>query len=102
MGRVRVGHAHLGAEKPSVILKPVSTNHSRRAAIEIPKAPIVLIDRVSTNAMERGFAVRVTRAGTLLIEQHVPEATRWTIASPFDEQIGPLRSIGRAAIALRD
>jgi hypothetical protein len=70
--------------------------------IEVSKAQAGLIEQLSTRAIERGFAVRVTRAGTLLIEQDAPDAVRWTVAAPFDEQIGHLRVIGRAAIALRD
>ena len=91
-----------GAEQPSIILKPASANHPSRATIEVPKATTALVEHVSTRATERGFAVRVTRSGTLLIEQHVPEATRWSVAATFDEQIVHLRAIGRAAIALRD
>jgi hypothetical protein len=85
-----------------VILEPASTNNSSRAAIEVPQAPTALIEHVSTRAKERCFTVRVPRAGTLLIERHVPEATHWTVASTFDNQIGHLRAIGRATIALRD
>ena len=91
-----------GAEQPSIIMKPASANHPSRATIEVPKATTPLVEHLSTRATERGFTVRVTRSGTLVIVKHVPEATRWSVAATFDEQIVHLRAIGRAAIALHN
>lgn len=91
-----------GAGQPWLTLKPSSTNHPTRAVIEISKAPADLVERLSDAAHGAGFSVRVTRAGTLLVERHVLTADEWTVAAPFDDQIGHIREVGQAAIELRE
>lgn len=91
-----------GVGQPWITLKPASANHPARAVIECVKAPTALVEAVSMRARDRGFAVRVTRSGTLLIEQHVLDAMGWTVADPFDDQVIHVRAVGRAAVELRE
>lgn len=91
-----------GADHPWLTLKPASVNHTARVAIELGKAPPDLADQLAIRATEFGFGARITRAGTLLIERSVPEAARWTVGAPFEQQTESLRAVGHAAVAVRD
>lgn len=89
-----------GTESPQLRLKPASTNHPSRAAIEAPKASHDLVEAVSVLAVAHGFDVRVTSAGTLLVERYVPDAMAWTVTAPFEDQVDHLVAVGRAAMEL--
>lgn len=90
-----------GAEQPWIVLKPASANHTSRAAIELAKAPAQVVEAARSNAQRAGLELRLTSAGTLIVEQWVPEAHRWTLSSDFEEQVPHLLAIGGAALRLQ-
>jgi hypothetical protein len=91
-----------GADQPWIVLKPASVKHESRAAISLVKAPPAVVDVVRQNAIASGLHVRMTPAGTLMVERRVPEAQPWAQASRFDEQVPHLLAVGEAACELQE
>lgn len=89
-----------GAQQPWLMLRPASTNHPSRVVIEIPRAPASLVTQARASSSRSGLSVRVTKAGTLLIERHVAEASQWVVSAPFEEQVPSLMSMGHAILQL--
>lgn len=90
-----------GAEQPLIYLRPASTNHTSRAALELPKAPAAVVDAARRHAPSHGLVVRITSANTLIVEWRVPAAHQWTLSRPFEEQVPFLLEVGRAALHLQ-
>ena len=86
-----------GMKHPWLIVRPSSTNHPCRVAVDISKPSARLVRHVKQAAYDSYISHRVTRAGTLIVELPIPAAKAWNMAAPFEEQTPYLAQVAQAA-----
>ena len=85
-----------GLPHPWLMIRPGSTNHPCRLAVDIPKAPQRLLRAAKASAVGTGISCRQTRAGTLIIELEVSRAAKFDMAAPFGTQTEFLAEIANS------
>ena len=85
-----------GLPHPWLMIRPGSTNHPCRLAVDFPKAPQRLLRTAKDLAAGTGISCRQTRAGTLIVELEVPTAAKFDMAAPFDTQTEFLTEIANS------
>ena len=87
-----------GVKHPWLIVRPSSTNHSCRVAVDIAKPPVRLVRHVKAGTRGTQISHRITRAGTLIVELPIPAANAWNMAAQFEEQTPYLAEVAQAAL----
>lgn len=83
-----------------LMLKTASANHRGRANVEVYRAPTAFVEFVKRSAVDGGFQIRHSDAGTLMVDNSAPGAETWT-TGPFEAQVEQVHAIARAADELR-